>query len=40
MIKSLLDVENIPHIDSSHISIEEIATSIIQLMKIDRPPIY
>lgn len=40
MIKSLLDIENLPYIDSSHISVEEIATSIIQLMKIDRPPIY
>jgi hypothetical protein len=40
MIKSLLDIENLPHIDSSHISVEEIATSIIQLMKIDRPAIY
>jgi regulator of PEP synthase PpsR (kinase-PPPase family) len=40
MIRSLFELENIPHIDSSHISVEEIATSIIQLMKIHRPPIY
>ena len=40
MIKSLLELENIPHIDSSHISVEEMATSIIHLMKINRPPIY
>jgi regulator of PEP synthase PpsR (kinase-PPPase family) len=40
MILSLFELENIPHIDSSHISVEEIATSIIQLMKIRRPPIY
>jgi hypothetical protein len=40
LIQSLLQLYKIPHIDSSHISVEEIATSIIQLMKIDRPPIY
>jgi len=40
LINSLLQHEKIPHIDSSHISVEEIATSIIQLMKIIRPPIY
>jgi len=40
LINLLLQHEKIPHIDSSHISVEEIATSIIQLMKIIRPPIY
>lgn len=40
LFNSLLQQENIPHIDSSHISVEEIATSIIQLMKINRPPIF
>ncbi len=40
LINSLLQQENIPHINSSHISVEEIATSIIQLMKINRPPIF
>ena len=40
LINSLMQQEKITHIDSSHISVEEIATSIIQLMKIDRPPIY
>ncbi len=40
LINSLMKQENIAHIDSSHISVEEIATSIIQLMKINRPPIY
>jgi regulator of PEP synthase PpsR (kinase-PPPase family) len=40
MIKSLFEQENIPRIDSSFMSVEEIATSIIQLMKISRPPIY
>jgi [pyruvate, water dikinase]-phosphate phosphotransferase / [pyruvate, water dikinase] kinase len=40
MIRSLFDLEKISYIDSSHISVEEIATSIIQLMKIHRPPIY
>lgn len=40
LIKSLFELEKISHIDSSHISVEEIATSIIQLMKIERPPIY
>ena len=33
MIKNLLDVENIPYIDTSHISVEEISTYIIQSMK-------
>lgn len=40
MIKSLFDLEKIPYIDSSQISVEEIATSIIQLMNINRPPLY
>lgn len=40
LFNSLLQQESIPHIDSSHISVEEIATSIIQLMKINRPPIF
>ena len=40
MIKSLFDIEEIPYIDSSQISVEEMATSIIQLMEINRPPIY
>jgi regulator of PEP synthase PpsR (kinase-PPPase family) len=40
LINSLFDVENIRRIDSSHISVEEIATSIIQMMGISRPPIY
>jgi regulator of PEP synthase PpsR (kinase-PPPase family) len=40
LIRSVFDLEKIPHIDSSHISVEEIATSIIQLMKIHRPPVY
>lgn len=40
MMQAMIEFENLPHIDSSYISIEEIATSIIQLMKIDRPPIY
>ena len=40
LINSLLQQEKIHHIDSSHISVEEIATSIIQLMRIHRPPIY
>ena len=40
LINSLMQQEKITHIDSSHISVEEIATSIIQLMKINRPPIY
>ena len=39
-INSLFELEKIPRIDSSQISVEEIATSIIQLMKISRPPIY
>lgn len=40
LINSLFQVENIRRIDSSHISVEEIATSIIQMMDINRPPIY
>lgn len=40
LINALFEMENIKHIDSSHISVEEIATSIIQLMKISRPSIY
>lgn len=40
MIKSLFDSEEIPYIDSTQISVEEMATSIIQLMGIERPPIY
>jgi len=40
MIRSLFDEENIPFVDSSHISVEEMATSIIQSMGIHRPPIY
>jgi len=40
LINALFQIENIPTIDSSHISVEEIATSIIQLMKIRRPSIY
>jgi len=40
LINASLQQENIPHINSSHISGEEIATSIIQLMKINRPPIF
>ena len=40
LIKTLFKTENILHINSSFISVEEIATSIIQLMKISRPPIY
>lgn len=40
LIKLLLEQENIAHLDTSHISVEEIATSIIQLMKINRPSIY
>jgi [pyruvate, water dikinase]-phosphate phosphotransferase / [pyruvate, water dikinase] kinase len=40
LINDLFQAENIPHIDSSHISVEEIATSVIQLMKIHRPSIY
>jgi len=39
-INALFQIENIQSIDSSHISVEEIATSIIQLMKISRPSIY
>jgi regulator of PEP synthase PpsR (kinase-PPPase family) len=40
LIRSVFELEKIPHIDSSYISVEEIATSIIQLMKISRPRIY
>lgn len=40
LINALFEFENILRIDSSHISVEEIATSIIQMMKITRPPIY
>ncbi len=40
MVQLLFEQENVSCIDSSHISVEEIATSIIQLMKINRPPIY
>ncbi len=40
LINSLFEVENIRRIDSSHISVEEIATSIIQMMDINRPSIY
>ena len=40
LIKLLFEQEKISRIDSSHISVEEIATSIIQRMKISRPPIY
>ena len=40
LINLLFDQEKISRIDSSHISVEEIATSIIQRMKISRPPIY
>ena len=40
LINSLLEVENIRRIDSSYISVEEIATSIIQMMDINRPSIY
>jgi hypothetical protein len=40
LINLLLEQENINSLDSSHISVEEIATSIIQLMKINRPSIY
>ena len=40
LINLLFEQEKISRIDSSHISVEEIATSIIQRMKISRPPIY
>ncbi len=40
LINFLFKQESIHNIDSSQISVEEIATSIIQLMKINRPPIY
>lgn len=37
LIHNLFQTENIPYIDSSQISVEEIATSILHLMKINRP---
>ncbi len=40
LIRLLFEAEKIRRIDSTHISVEEIATYIIQLMKIDRPAIY
>jgi len=40
LIAALFKQEKIPHINTSHVSVEEIATSIIQQMKISRPPIY
>lgn len=40
LINALFEREEISRIDSSHISVEEIATTIIQMMKINRPPIY
>ena len=40
MIQALLSNEKIAHIDSSHISIEEISTSVIQSMNIKRPSIF
>jgi len=40
MMDTLLQQDNITHLDSSYISVEEIATSIIQKMKISRPSIY
>ena len=40
MFDVLLQQENIAHLDSSYISVEEIATSIIQRMKINRPSIF
>jgi len=40
LIDAIFKSENIHHIDSSHISVEEIATTIIQMMKLNRPPIY
>ena len=40
LINSLFKQENITRLDSSYISVEEIATTIIQLMKIRRPSIY
>jgi regulator of PEP synthase PpsR (kinase-PPPase family) len=40
LIDTLFKQEQIPRIDTSHISVEEIATSIIQRMKISRPPLY
>ncbi len=40
LINALFEQEKISRLDSSYISVEEIATSIIQLMKINRPSIY
>ncbi len=40
LIHTLLQQENIIRLDSSHISVEEMATSIIQLMNINRPSLY
>lgn len=40
LIELLFKQESISYINSSQISVEEIATSIIQRMKINRPPIY
>ncbi len=40
MFELLLQQENIAHLDSSYTSVEEIASSIIQRMKIVRPSIY
>ncbi|MFV2004819.1 MAG: pyruvate, water dikinase regulatory protein [Gammaproteobacteria bacterium] len=40
LISALFEQENISHLDSSYISVEEIATSIIQRMQINRPSIY
>lgn len=40
LFDSLLKQENVPHLDSSYISVEEIATSILQLMNINRPSLY
>lgn len=40
MMDALLKQENLSYLDSSYISVEEIATSIIHKMKIHRPAIY
>ena len=40
LINSFLELENIRRIHSSYISVEEIVTSIIQTMDINRPSIY
>lgn len=40
LINSLFQQEKILQLDSSYMSVEEIATSIIQLLKIKRPSIY